>query len=348
MIADSGIESGSSPEINSSQEEAPLSRTYQYRKVMKPLLERKRRARINKCLDNLKDIMVNTLQSEGESITKLEKADVLELTVKHLRKLKRQNALGLTPQATYAGRFRAGYSHCAQEVSKFMSQQTTLEIDTHASARLLSHLSGCIHALESMPPSILQMAVSPIVGGNNTSAVPSPISPPLTHESMSLPPSYNDSIPKSQIGALPNHVSHTQSSLTSLSPAANPSLLASLSKSSNVPSSIASVEYANSLARVAATAHQYSALLQTNRLSPSQTNALQNIANHHERISDKSTRAAAAQQLTKNLSHIYQGGPPSAKPSDIKLDEYQRRSYLSKSSNHSVLCGIDDKAWRPW
>ena len=40
---------------------------------MKPLLERKRRARINKCLDNLKDLMVTALQSEGESITKLEK-----------------------------------------------------------------------------------------------------------------------------------------------------------------------------------------------------------------------------------------------------------------------------------
>merc|ERR1712020_188008 len=130
-------------------EDAPMSRTHQYRKVMKPLLERKRRARINKCLDNLKDIMVNTLQSEGESITKLEKADVLELTVKHLKKLKQQNALGLTPTATYAGRFRAGYSHCAQEVSKFMSQQSSIEIDTHTSARLLSHLSGCIHALES-------------------------------------------------------------------------------------------------------------------------------------------------------------------------------------------------------
>ena len=39
-------------------EEAPMSRTHQYRKVMKPLLERKRRARINKCLDDLKDLMV--------------------------------------------------------------------------------------------------------------------------------------------------------------------------------------------------------------------------------------------------------------------------------------------------
>ena len=71
-------------------DEAPMSRTHQYRKVMKPLLERKRRARINKCLDELKDLMVYALQSEGESITKLEKADVLELTVNHMRKLKRQ------------------------------------------------------------------------------------------------------------------------------------------------------------------------------------------------------------------------------------------------------------------
>ena len=52
----------------------PMSKTDQYRKVMKPLIERKRRARINSCLDELKDLMVYALQSEGESISKLEKA----------------------------------------------------------------------------------------------------------------------------------------------------------------------------------------------------------------------------------------------------------------------------------
>ena len=140
---------------------------------MKPLLERKRRARINRCLDDLKDIMVAALQSEGESITKLEKADVLELTVRHLRKLKEQNALGLTPQATYAGRFKAGYAHCAQEVSKFVSQlqvantvenhhkmpKNPMALDVNVSTRLLSHLGGCIQALETMPPSVLSMVV---------------------------------------------------------------------------------------------------------------------------------------------------------------------------------------------
>ena len=157
--------------------EAPMSRTHQYRKVMKPLLERKRRARINKCLDELKDLMVFALQSEGESITKLEKADVLELTVKHLRKLKRQNALGLTPQATYAGRFKAGYAHCAQEVSKFMAGPT-VDLDVHVSTKLLSHLSSCIQALETISPSIL--------AASNSGSIAGP-TPPPTHLSAPIP-----------------------------------------------------------------------------------------------------------------------------------------------------------------
>lgn len=40
-----------------------VSRTYQYRKVMKPMLERKRRARINRCLDELKELMTSALQT---------------------------------------------------------------------------------------------------------------------------------------------------------------------------------------------------------------------------------------------------------------------------------------------
>jgi len=73
--------------------EMEMSKTYQYRKVMKPMLERKRRARINKCLDELKDIMVECLTQEGEHITRLEKADILELTVEHMKKLRAQKQL---------------------------------------------------------------------------------------------------------------------------------------------------------------------------------------------------------------------------------------------------------------
>nr|CAD7457660.1 unnamed protein product [Timema tahoe] len=68
----------------------PISRTMQYKKggwvtatflsvslcyVTKPLLERKRRARINRCLDELKDLMVGALESirlEGDLKTFME------------------------------------------------------------------------------------------------------------------------------------------------------------------------------------------------------------------------------------------------------------------------------------
>ncbi|KAG0705644.1 Enhancer of split mgamma protein [Chionoecetes opilio] len=126
----------------------PLSRTYQYRKVMKPMLERKRRARINKCLDELKDLMVGALQSEGETITKLEKADVLELTVRHLRKLKQHHALAIPSHNHSHDKFRAGFTQCANEVSRFVT--AVPGVDMHVSTRLLSHLGGCITQLDKM------------------------------------------------------------------------------------------------------------------------------------------------------------------------------------------------------
>ena len=176
---DSGMESGSSPEMALGH--PPMSRTHQYRKVMKPLLERKRRARINKCLDELKDLMVVALQHEGESITKLEKADVLELTVRHMQKLKSQNALGLTPQATYAGKFKAGYAQCAQEVSKFMQTQVA-GVDVHVSGRLLSHLNGCIRALEAMPSSTVAFSSPP-----TTTVIPTTaLTPPNEDQALDL------------------------------------------------------------------------------------------------------------------------------------------------------------------
>ena len=123
----------------------PLSKTDQYRKVMKPLIERKRRARINSCLDELKDLMMFALQSEGESISKLEKADVLELTVKHLRKLKRQQMLAVNPGLDM-DRYRAGYTTCATEVSRCLA---STGVDISIGSRLMSHLGHKLNTIET-------------------------------------------------------------------------------------------------------------------------------------------------------------------------------------------------------
>merc|ERR1712018_1026499 len=144
-------------EVETNTEEAPMSRTHQYRKVMKPLLERKRRARINKCLDDLKDLMVFALQSEGESITKLEKADVLELTVRHLQKLKRQQQLQANPSLDM-DRYRAGYTACAAEVSRFMAQVPGVNVVM--GTQLMSHLGASINGTEAprVQPQMSHMA----------------------------------------------------------------------------------------------------------------------------------------------------------------------------------------------
>lgn len=114
------------------------SKTYQYRKVMKPMLERKRRARINKCLDELKDIMVECLTQEGEHVTRLEKADILELTVEHMKKLKRRGSLVLGKKPSETDCFRSGYVHAADQISHVLAATPGVGVDL--GSRLMSFL----------------------------------------------------------------------------------------------------------------------------------------------------------------------------------------------------------------
>ncbi|KFM80255.1 Protein deadpan, partial [Stegodyphus mimosarum] len=59
------------------------------KKASKPLMEKRRRARINHCLAQLKSLVVDPNTTERSRQTKLEKADILELTVRHLHEIKR-------------------------------------------------------------------------------------------------------------------------------------------------------------------------------------------------------------------------------------------------------------------
>lgn len=148
---------------------------------MKPLLERKRRARINRCLDELKELMSSALTAEGENLTKLEKADVLELTVRHLHKLReRQQLNGSTSPAAQQDPFRAGFTHCAAEVSRYMAASTGL--DVQVGQRLLAHLGRCVHQLDTsaQPSSSYTPPSSPTtpVGGYRVGGIVSPASSP--------------------------------------------------------------------------------------------------------------------------------------------------------------------------
>ncbi|XP_063706187.1 transcription factor HES-1-A-like [Culicoides brevitarsis] len=73
------------------------------RKIRKPLMEKKRRARINDSLNTLKQILLqNTvaIPTSGGRIAKLEKADILEMTVRYVKNLHRRLGVPVDPMDT--------------------------------------------------------------------------------------------------------------------------------------------------------------------------------------------------------------------------------------------------------
>ncbi|KAM9350330.1 hairy-related 3 [Symphorus nematophorus] len=86
-------------------------------KVSKPLMEKKRRARINKCLDQLKSLL-ESYYSTSIRKRKLEKADILELTVKHLRNI--QKIQSCTTAASEFPDYQAGFRSCLANVNQYL------------------------------------------------------------------------------------------------------------------------------------------------------------------------------------------------------------------------------------
>ena len=57
------------------------------RAISKPLMEKRRRDRINKSLNDLKMILIDALRRDQNSCSKLEKADILEMAVSYLQSI---------------------------------------------------------------------------------------------------------------------------------------------------------------------------------------------------------------------------------------------------------------------
>ncbi|CAB0035549.1 unnamed protein product [Trichogramma brassicae] len=80
----------------------------------KPLMEKRRRARINQSLAALKALILDSARLENTKHSKLEKADILELTVRHLQRQRSLAQPGLS-------RYKAGYQDCSRECSSSSS-----------------------------------------------------------------------------------------------------------------------------------------------------------------------------------------------------------------------------------
>ncbi|KAF9801634.1 hypothetical protein SFRURICE_012206 [Spodoptera frugiperda] len=121
------------------------------RKTNKPIMEKKRRARINNCLNELKDLLIDGSDKDSSRHSKLEKADILELTVKHLQKLQRQQlAAAIAADPAVLHRFKSGFSDCAVEVRRYLSRLAS--VPTGLRHRLGNHLTSCIGGMETLQP----------------------------------------------------------------------------------------------------------------------------------------------------------------------------------------------------
>ncbi|CAN9503179.1 unnamed protein product [Ophioblennius macclurei] len=119
------------------------------RKSSKPIMEKRRRARINESLGQLKTLILDALKKDSSRHSKLEKADILEMTVKHLRNMQRlQMTVAVNTDPSVLGKYRAGFSECVGEVTRFLS--TCEGVNTEVRTRLLSHLAACVTQISAV------------------------------------------------------------------------------------------------------------------------------------------------------------------------------------------------------
>uniref|UniRef100_A0A3Q4AUE9 Transcription cofactor HES-6 n=1 Tax=Mola mola TaxID=94237 RepID=A0A3Q4AUE9_MOLML len=132
------------------------------RKTRKPLVEKKRRARIN---DSLREL--RTLLRDADFHSKVENAEVLEMTVKRVEdvlKSRTQETDALNREASE--RFAAGYIQCMHEVHMFVS--SCPGIDDTLAAELLNHLLECMPLNEEHLHDLLMDLVSDTSGANGS------------------------------------------------------------------------------------------------------------------------------------------------------------------------------------
>ncbi|KAG7277391.1 hypothetical protein CRUP_033346 [Coryphaenoides rupestris] len=121
------------PSSGTATPEKPERRHFsEHRKSSKPIMEKRRRARINESLGQLKTLILDALKKDSSRHSKLEKADILEMTVKHLRGLQRIQMTGV-----------AGFGACVGEVTRFLSTCEGEGASAEVRARLLGHLAAC-------------------------------------------------------------------------------------------------------------------------------------------------------------------------------------------------------------
>ena len=145
------------------------------RATSKPLMEKRRRERINKSLSELKNILLEALKRDQSSCSKLEKADILEMTVKYLNQTKMMTGSYPSPYQTGSrtgSGFTSGYNRAQEECIKMIRENPALtEAQKIQMIQQMTHNSKMQAAMTCSPP---KAARSPLLPLANQSVISPP------------------------------------------------------------------------------------------------------------------------------------------------------------------------------
>ena len=102
------------------------------RKKKRGEIEKKRRDRINDCLNQIKELVPTAC--EKSNVNKLEKVEILQMAVDHLKLLQSGEA------GRGAEQHSAGFRECMGEVSRYLVAVEGMHIEEPLRLRLMSHL----------------------------------------------------------------------------------------------------------------------------------------------------------------------------------------------------------------
>ncbi|XP_072249389.1 hairy/enhancer-of-split related with YRPW motif protein 1-like [Leuresthes tenuis] len=136
---DSGDENG---HLDSHGSMSPSTTTQvQARKRRRGIIEKRRRDRINNSLSELRRLVPSAFEKQGSA--KLEKAEILQMTVDHLKMLHASGGKGYFEAHALAKDYRnLGFRECLAETARYLSIVEGRDSTDSLRVRLVSHLSN--------------------------------------------------------------------------------------------------------------------------------------------------------------------------------------------------------------
>uniref|UniRef100_A0A1A8BGC2 Hairy/enhancer-of-split related with YRPW motif 1 n=1 Tax=Nothobranchius kadleci TaxID=1051664 RepID=A0A1A8BGC2_NOTKA len=121
---------------------SPTSSTQvQARKRRRGIIEKRRRDRINNSLSELRRLVPSAFEKQGSA--KLEKAEILQMTVDHLKSLHASGGKGYFEAHALAKDYRSlGFRECLAETTRYLSVVESRDSTDSLRVRLVSHLSS--------------------------------------------------------------------------------------------------------------------------------------------------------------------------------------------------------------